>query len=138
MQTFLPYASFSLSAAALDNERLNHQRLNARRVFDACMGGGTFGNHPCVQMWKHHVEALAWYHNCILSEWCGRGFANEMAFLVHEYYPPMPSWFGDQRLHSSHRSNLLRKDPLHYGKYGWTDVPNQDYFWPTKQTPNVH
>ena len=42
----------------------------------------------------------------------------------------LPRWLGDKRLHRSHRSKLLAKDPLHYGRF-FTDVPpDVEYFWP--------
>jgi hypothetical protein len=42
----------------------------------------------------------------------------------------LPPWWGDERLHASHRSNLLRKDPAHYGRFGWAEPPDLPYFWP--------
>lgn len=41
-----------------------------------------------------------------------------------------PSWLGDPKLHASHRSNLLRKDPIHYGKFGWEEPATMEYVWP--------
>jgi hypothetical protein len=38
--------------------------------------------------------------------------------------------FGNPEVHSSHRANLLRKDPNFYGKYGWQESPEIPYFWP--------
>ena len=35
-----------------------------------------------------------------------------------------------KKIHASHRSNLLRKDPEFYGKYGWTEPDNLEYIWP--------
>lgn len=43
----------------------------------------------------------------------------------------MPTWLGDPAFHASHRSNLLRKDFLHYAQFGWTEPPNLEYVWPT-------
>ena len=42
----------------------------------------------------------------------------------------LPTWWGDESVHSSHRSNLLRKLPEHYSSFGWTDDPSVPYFWP--------
>ena len=42
------------------------------------------------------------------------------------------SWFGDKRVHASHRSNLLRKDSEFYGKYNWKESSDLPYFWPVK------
>jgi hypothetical protein len=41
-----------------------------------------------------------------------------------------PDWFGNKEFHASHRSNLLRKDPEFYGKYGWTEPHDLPYIWP--------
>jgi|TARA_R110000751_G_scaffold31335_8_gene79912 hypothetical protein len=40
-----------------------------------------------------------------------------------------PPWWGYEPLHSSHRANLLRKDPEYYGKFGWTEEPRKGYHW---------
>ena len=44
----------------------------------------------------------------------------------------MPKWMGDETFHASHRSNLLKKDPEFYGKYGWTEATDLDYLWPVR------
>lgn len=44
----------------------------------------------------------------------------------------MPPRLGLKAFHSGHRSNLLRKDPTHYGQFGWTDDPANDYYWPVQ------
>jgi hypothetical protein len=36
---------------------------------------------------------------------------------------------GREDFHESHRSNLLRKDPDHYYKFGWTEPTNLEYVW---------
>ena len=43
-----------------------------------------------------------------------------------------PYWFGNEKINASHRSNLLRKNPEFYGKYGWTEPDNLEYIWPVK------
>jgi hypothetical protein len=36
----------------------------------------------------------------------------------------VPPWFGFQDLHSSHRANLIRKNPSHYrDQFGWNESP---------------
>ena len=44
----------------------------------------------------------------------------------------LPEWMGDEGFHASHRSNLLKKDPEFYGKYGWTEATDLDYLWPVQ------
>ena len=38
-----------------------------------------------------------------------------------------------RRYHSAMRANLLRKDPVWYGKFGWVEDPATPYFWPSKE-----
>jgi hypothetical protein len=40
-----------------------------------------------------------------------------------------PEWFGRNCFHAAHRSNLLRKDPVYYGKFGWQEKPDMPYLW---------
>ena len=35
----------------------------------------------------------------------------------------------DEKFHSSHRANLLRKDSEWYGQYGWDENPESPYVW---------
>jgi hypothetical protein len=43
----------------------------------------------------------------------------------------LPSWWGDDAVHASHRSNLLRKLPEHYSRFGWSEPCDLPYVWPT-------
>lgn len=92
-------------------------------------------NHPAVQMWKNHVPNLAFYGLICCIEW-QRGFKDTCykkidKFLSAKYYV-FPKWLSDPRFCASHRSNLLRKDPKHYGRFGLSEPPDLEYFWPTK------
>lgn len=60
-----------------------------------------------------------------------KDLAIQEAILEHVY--KYPSWFGKQEFHDSHKSNLLRKDPKHYGQFNWNVKSNLPYYWPTKQ-----
>ena len=42
----------------------------------------------------------------------------------------LPSWWGDARLHGSHRSRLLAKDFAHYSQFDWPETPGAEYYWP--------
>jgi hypothetical protein len=35
--------------------------------------------------------------------------------------------------HSSHRANLLKKEPEFYNQYGWTEDPLDPYVWMDKE-----
>ena len=42
----------------------------------------------------------------------------------------LPDWLGDESLHRSHQSALVRKDPEHYRRF-FPDVPDDlPYVWP--------
>lgn len=131
MQTFLPYPEFKKSAACLDNKRLGKQRVEAKQIFKALTTGpgAPWYNHPAVQMWKGYTEALLAYYDAIVKEWIRRGFKNRMPLYGIDCYVS-PPWLGDYRFHSSHRSNLLRKDPIHYMIFGWEEPDNLPYLWP--------
>jgi hypothetical protein len=38
-----------------------------------------------------------------------------------------PEWFGHNKFHAAHRSNLLRKDPVYYGQFGWREKQDLPY-----------
>ena len=126
MQTFLPSSSFKESAKWLDDRRLNKQILEARTIYEIIISGKTEGawvNHPIVKMWRKYPEALALYYDACLYEWKEIRHRNHSykVILVDKDYVSFPLWLGDNRLHSSHRANLLRKDYNFYGKYGWDE-----------------
>ena len=137
MQTFLPYSDFRKSLESLDNKRLGKQRVEAYQIISAITGrpkkngqpykGWT--SHPCSVMWKDYVNALKQYYNDCIDVWKSRGFKNTMEYETIEGEFILPNWLGDEEFHSSHRSNLLRKDFDYYIKNGWLDNPNDPYIW---------
>ena len=132
MQTFLPYQNFIKSAKCLDYKRLGKQRVEALQIHNIISGKRTTGgwiNHPAVKMGAGYHQLLANYHNVMIKEWINRGYKNNMKFLPEELDYLIPSWLGDDRLHSSHRSNLLRKDYNYYSKFGWSEPNNLNYYW---------
>jgi hypothetical protein len=150
MQTFLPYPDFARTAATLDARRLGKQRIEAMQVMRAIgLPAYGWGNHPVVRMWRRHPVALAVYQRAICAAWTARGFADtcwgkllaDLAALPgatraagrlragREVEWESPPWLGDEAVHASHRAALLRKDPLHYGAFGWEDAGDA-YVWP--------
>ena len=131
MITFLPSSSFEESAKILDYKRLGNQRVEANLIRKTILGGGRWINHPAVRMWLPYYPALLLYRNEMIKEWISRGFKNAMSILeISELIIIMPIWLGNPLLHSSHRSNLLRKDPTWYGQFGWIEKPDMQYWWP--------
>ena len=134
MQTFLPYPCFAKSLACLDYQRLNKQRIEASHIYKIITGldpDSRWRNHPAVNMWRGFPDVLGLYYNLVIREWKSRGYKNNMNLIMIPPIPPqMPKWLGRQDFHASHRSNLLRKDPEFYGKYGWIEPPDLPYVWP--------
>jgi len=131
MQTFLPYPSFIESAKCLDYRRLGKQRVEARQILRALRNGGTWKNHPAVRMWAGYELALSLYGDTMIQEWTLRGYVNNMELICpYVRRQDYPQWFGDWAFHSSHRSNLLRKDRSYYGRFGWSESDTLPYVWP--------
>jgi hypothetical protein len=132
MQTFLPYRDYYESMSTLDPKRLGNQVY--REALTLARGG--WPNHPASRMWRGHEHSLCDYALAGIEVLAERG----------KYYPThretfrelkrtlpdtgVPPWLGDTRLHKSHQSNLLRKDPSHYGQFGWGVPHDLPYWWP--------
>jgi hypothetical protein len=72
--------------------------------------------------------------NYSIAEWIVRGFKNTMNFEQYiEEQVVLPPFIGNERFHSSHRANLLKKDPEFYSQYGWTENPQDPYVWLDKE-----
>jgi len=135
MQTFLPYPNLSKSLKVLDSRRLGKQRVEAFQILNILLDRTDrmgWRNHPAVLMWRGYENALKLYLNKAIKLWISRGYKNTMKLETIEGKIRFPSWFGKQEFHSSHRSNLLRKDKEHYSKFNWEEPDNLDYVWPTK------
>lgn len=141
MQTFLPYADYTKSARVLDNLRLGKQRVEGMQIIKALLDP-QYGwqHHPAVNMWRGHIISLADYTLAVCNVWSQRGFRDTVADKVLALIADCPEalgsddpprWVGDERVHASHRSNLLRKNPEWYGQYGWTERDDLPYVWVT-------
>jgi hypothetical protein len=141
VQTFLPYPDFARSAAALDSPRLGKQRVEVLQILRALtFPSYGWSNHPATLMWRGRVPALVSYGLAMVDAWTARGAADTTRAQITEFAPEvafgapvalaMPSWLGDDALHRSHQSNLVRKDPAFYEPQ-FPGVPgNLDYVWP--------
>ncbi|MEV5494481.1 MSMEG_6728 family protein [Nonomuraea fuscirosea] len=150
MQTFLPYQDFAASAAVLDPLRLGKQRVETLQVLRALtVPGYGWRHHPVVKMWAGYEEALVRYGLEMCRHWCSLGRADTCADTMTTEVTrlrgtpvvraqaelaaagELPPWLGDEKLHLSHRSALLRKDPGFYRPvFGDSDPDDLDYVWP--------
>lgn len=139
MQTFVPSEVLSECASVLDMRRLGKQRVETLQILNAIVGNGTKGwvNHPATKMWRRNVPGLIAYGLAICDEWIARGYNDTCRSKISSIARPdaedMPEWWGDERVHSSHRANLLRKMPEHYAQFGWAESPDMPYFWPVQE-----
>jgi hypothetical protein len=152
MQTFLPYPDFADSARVLDNARLGKQRVEALQVVRA-LTWPKYGwkHHPAVRMWRGYEEALGAYGFAVCAEWTGRGFADTCEATITKdlaaagiAVPPraqgelalveeLPPWLGDEAVHRSHQSALVRKDPEFYAARFVGVPPDLPYAWPVEK-----
>ena len=135
MQTFVPYTNFDLCSACLDRQRLGKQRVEVLQILNAITGNSNgWVNHPATKMWQHNPAGLAAYGVYICTEWIRRGYTDTCREKISNLVTPddndLPVWWGDKRVHASHRSNLLRKDPEHYRQYWPNDSADLEYYWP--------
>ena len=132
MQKFLPYPDFQQSVECLDYKRLGKQRVEAFQILNILTGQTKkkgWVNHPAVLMWKGFENALKDYYNKCVDEWIKRGYNNTMVKYTISGQIIYPPWFGNTAFHSSHRSNLLRKDAEYYSKFQWSEPDNLEYVW---------
>ena len=139
MQTFLPLPDYYESMKCLDPSRLGNQVY--REGLTLLRGG--WSKHPAYKMWRGHEYHLGLYLLAGMKALNERDkfypesqakIEAEMAKFSDTGAPP---WFGDNRLHSSHRAALLKKDFQWYSKFGWTEQPDPlnaegkfNYWWP--------
>ena len=147
MQTFLPYPDFARSAAVLDGPRLGKQRVETLQVLRALeLPDYGWVNHPAVRMWRGCTPALVAYGLAVVDAWTRTGRADSTGALIAEFAPEvvgrpqsalsalMPPWLGNEDLHRSHRSALLRKEPEFYEPL-FGDEPEMPYLWPDPPSP---
>lgn len=153
MQTFIPFPDYVETAKSLDIQRLRNQCCNESIV----LSRGKWPNHPASKMWRGHEFQFAIYNVALAAEWRERAKAEGkptasadkwFAYWVnkamehrHENTEP-PAWLGDERVHSTHRSCLLAKNPEWYSQFDWAEQPTHQsedgkwpYFWPKPQQP---
>lgn len=140
MQTFVPDStSYAASVKVLDRARLGKQRVECLQILhalDPLWPKDGWKNHPAVKMWRGYEGALAQYALACVEEWMGRGYndikCGPQLRVYAAIYPDetKPSWWGDERVHQSHRSRLMQKAPDHYCNL-WPHEPRDlEYFWP--------
>lgn len=142
MQVFVPFNDIHESVRVLDTLRLRKQLLECIGILSILYklpkadGSPRKGhlNHPAVLQWKYWPGYLATYAMECVEELEHRGFFSEKMREQAESFnvdDTPPIWWGDEQVHSSHRSRLLQKDPAHYGQFDWYEANTepQSYWW---------
>jgi hypothetical protein len=149
MQTFLPYPDFVATAAILDRSRLGKQRVETLQVQRALVvPGHGWRHHPAVRMWAGCEEALVSYGLEVCAVWRAQGFLDTCEATMRSDLArakgitvvrtqdelaaagALPGWLGDDAVHRSHQSALVRKDPVYYRRF-FPEVPDDlPYVWP--------
>jgi hypothetical protein len=125
----------------LDRLRLGKQRVECKQILTALHTGPLRGfkktpwyNHPATRMWLGHERALALYGWVCCQEWKMRGYKDSLSEFFYNQIGhdtvTYPTWIGNAEFHRSHQSNLLRKSPEHYQKFGWDVAADIPYVWP--------
>lgn len=130
MQTFLPFPDFVKSAQSLDYRRLGKQRVECLQLLRR-----QWPNHPASKMWRGHEYQLAEYGVAVCDAWILKGYQDtcyDKIRTVQEKFRDtgLPFWFGDEKFHKAHRSNLLAKDFDFYREKFPNDKPGLPYVWP--------
>lgn len=116
------------------------------RIFNRGQHRG-WQHHPAAVMWSDNVLALLAYQEATCDEWEARGYLDtcrektRALVLDHQRREagwgrivPValhPSWWGDDRIHASHRANLVRKLPERYLLLWPNTQPINGYIWPS-------
>ena len=126
-------------------QRLGKQRVETLQILRALeLPDYGWQNHPAVRMWRGRTPALVRYGLDCVRVWTGRGHGDSTADQIAEFAPwvaglsqadlarqsLLPSWLGDERLHRSHRSQLIAKEPDFYRPLFPESPEGLDYFWP--------
>lgn len=131
----------------MDYRRLGKQRVEAMQLLNVIELWETGAlshskkpgwiNHPAAVMWRHYKVALQYYLKIMIEEWISQGYKNTMSIpsVTKSDVITWPWWLGLKKFHSSHRSNLLLKDPTFYGKFNWKESPGTPYWWPQATPP---
>lgn len=150
MNTFAPYPDLARSAASLDRVRLWKQVIEAEQLVNVLTGETAhwknpkaWTNHPAAVMWRGAVNGLKAYFNAVLVECLSKARGiNTGRYRPYDLtgdgvpFPAMPWWWGEDGVHASHRANLLRKDPVWYGAFGWAESPDLPHVWPAATRPS--
>jgi len=133
--TFVPYPDLALSLGILVKEHVAKQREDAWKLYNTLKTKKKgWDQLKICRMWEGYLPCLAWYYNVAHAN-CNRRMVpvgshkpiDTSAMIIN-----FPSWFGNQKLHQSHRSNLVALyDEYETLWFGAARTPkNLPFYWP--------
>lgn len=141
MQTFVSEPSLTKCVEVLDPRRLGKQRVETLQIMKA-LAGMTKGwvNHPATKMWRGYEPALMEYQYYTCKHWTEYYGYKDTCFdktfsVFDEHFDAtigveLPHWWGDNRVHDSHKKALVFKDPVWYNKVYPNISGEYNYYWP--------
>lgn len=125
MQIFIIGSPFE-TAQALDKRRLNKQVIECRQILKAINGETkAWANHPCVKMYREHVEWLKMYLGALDDYRDGdMEHAKFFSLLANKYWKPL---FHTQEYLDQMKRRLYTKDNNHYKQ--WAHLGESDVNW---------
>jgi hypothetical protein len=140
MQIFSPYSDFNDISNCLDKKRLNKQKVEIYQILNCIsMGDNAKGwkNHPAVKMARGYELFFIDYALKIAEKCLEIGYKDTLIPKIKKFEDifkgnyKTPWYWGREEFHNSHKSNLLKKNPLHYRPIFGNDIPDDlPYFWP--------
>lgn len=129
----LPLPDLAASAECLDDARLNKTRSDIVQILKGCAQEPPADGkeHPSIKMWRGNENFLIDYGFVICLEWQSRGNTDATLRKIMGYKSTFsesstepPEWWGDPKVHDSHKAHLLRLKPTHYRRF-WPDMSDE-------------
>jgi len=135
MQTFLAYSNLEQSAKILDIKRLNKQISECYEIIRSITGESKgWRNHPIVKAWRNHYSVVALFGIFCCEEKMKRIGSSHSCYEKLKSYlsktEGVPWWFGNEKIHSQYRANLLAKNFDWYQQFNWLEKPNFIRYYP--------
>ena len=136
MQILLPYPDYEQTANALTPSILRHQVMDIITtlsvIHETARNLPMYEGHPSVMAWEGYAPQLAHFGLVCVEALQVRSlqaakYRESLDWHLDtatsgEYSMDKPAWFGSPKLHRSHKSVLIRIDPLKYRRI-WPSVP---------------
>jgi len=155
MQIYMPYDHVERSSRVLDAVSLLNQIQDARKIILHNDGRSMPEGDPLLDMWKGYSLFLAAMGFGAAGEAINRGISIMGVMSLTDYRvffelvirnsapvsEIVPSWYGRDELHRSHRALLLKKDPIAYQRFKEEDSslrPSSKVWWPTVEDQDAY